>query len=318
MAVDFDELVNEKLAEAAEPVPAPPGRSITMPHGLAHVIDFPATADGAEPALFLPGLGAPAASWTDFGELLRPYCDGQALDWPGFGRSRNAGGSYSVKSHTAFVSQWIEQSGRQPVHLFGSSLGGMVAIRVAAERPDLLRSLTLLSPALPCVNGAGHARYLPALLLPGAAALLQRRLARFTVADAERALRATLRRHCVDPTRVHEQRYTEGGVEMLHCFTSPTFAAALLGTLRRGAVYFLAPSLLGARSLWRTAERVRVPTLIIWGKQDQSFPVRLAHKLAATIPGSRLRIFDGVGHIPHLEVPSRVAHAFVAANRLMW
>ena len=43
----------------------------------------------------------------------------------------------------------IEQRGNWPVHLIGNSLGGAVSTRVAARRPDLVRTLTLISPALP-------------------------------------------------------------------------------------------------------------------------------------------------------------------------
>jgi pimeloyl-ACP methyl ester carboxylesterase len=46
-----------------------------------------------------------------------------------------------------------------------------------------------------------------------------------------------------------------------------------------------------------------VPTLIVWGEADPIIPVDHAHAAHASIPGSRLAIFEGVGHYPHCEAP---------------
>jgi pimeloyl-ACP methyl ester carboxylesterase len=48
-----------------------------------------------------------------------------------------------------------------------------------------------------------------------------------------------------------------------------------------------------------------VPTLIVWGDADPIIPVDHAHAAHASIPGSRLEIFEGVGHYPHCEAPER-------------
>ena len=48
-----------------------------------------------------------------------------------------------------------------------------------------------------------------------------------------------------------------------------------------------------------------VPTLIVWGDADPIIPVDHAHAAHASIPGSRLAMFEGVGHYPHCEAPER-------------
>jgi len=48
-----------------------------------------------------------------------------------------------------------------------------------------------------------------------------------------------------------------------------------------------------------------VPTLIVWGDADPIIPVDHAHAAHTSIPGSRLEIFEGVGHYPHCEAPER-------------
>jgi pimeloyl-ACP methyl ester carboxylesterase len=58
-------------------------------------------------------------------------------------------------------------------------------------------------------------------------------------------------------------------------------------------------------ALGRLYRAAHLPTLIVWGAEDPFIPV--SHGVAAheAIPGSRLEIFDGVGHYPHCEAPER-------------
>jgi pimeloyl-ACP methyl ester carboxylesterase len=54
-----------------------------------------------------------------------------------------------------------------------------------------------------------------------------------------------------------------------------------------------------------------LPTLIVWGAQDPFIPVSHAVAAHKAIPGSRLEIFDGVGHYPHCEAPERFVAVLV-------
>src|SRR4051812_46946573 len=94
-------------------------------------------ADDAEPALFVHGLGGASINWTDFAGLLRNTLAIESLDLPGFGRSGPAADhNYSLQAHARTVIAYLEQSGRGPVHLAGNSMGGAIALLVAAQRPD--------------------------------------------------------------------------------------------------------------------------------------------------------------------------------------
>ncbi len=146
-----------------DPIPAWPGELVTLPGGQIYVRSAPAataspaggTPDGAaraisEPAVFVHGLGGSATNWTDLMGLLRqpgetpagaaagqiPALAGDALDLPGFGFSPvPADGDYSIDAKARAVIEFIEQRRRWPVHLVGNSLGGSVAVRVAAAGP---------------------------------------------------------------------------------------------------------------------------------------------------------------------------------------
>ena len=103
-----------------------------------------------EPALCVHGLEGSSRNWTDLMDLLRPALACEALDLPGFGDSPpRPDGRYSIAALAQTVTALIEKQKRGPVHLMGNSLGGAVCVKVAATRPELIRTLTLISPALP-------------------------------------------------------------------------------------------------------------------------------------------------------------------------
>ena len=128
-----------------------PGRPVIVDGAATYVRETPATGPEAEPALYVHGLGGSSANWTDLAGLLADRLDGQAIDLPGFGRS-DPGRRYTLGAFAERVIRWIEHGDRGPVHLFGNSLGGAISVRVAALRPDLVRTLTLISPAMPFLD----------------------------------------------------------------------------------------------------------------------------------------------------------------------
>ena len=132
-------------------VPPPwPGRAVRLDGTVTYVRDTPATAPGAEPALYVHGLGGSSQNWTDLAGLLADRLDGQAIDLPGFGRSE-PGRRYTIPAFAERVVRWIEHSDRGPVHLFGNSLGGAIAVQVAgaAAGPGPDADPGLAGPAVP-------------------------------------------------------------------------------------------------------------------------------------------------------------------------
>ncbi|SCG80709.1 Pimeloyl-ACP methyl ester carboxylesterase [Micromonospora echinaurantiaca] len=291
-------------------VPPPwPGREVRLDGAVTYVRDTPATAPGAEPALYVHGLGGSSQNWTDLAGLLADRLDGQAIDLPGFGRSE-PGRRYTVPAFAERVIRWIEHSDRGPVHLFGNSLGGAVSVHVAGARPDLVRTLTLVSPALPFLDfrRSLQGRMLPLLAVPRGERLAAWRLAQL----APEVMAQQVMEACVaDLSRICEQRRREALEEIRVRYQAEHYAAAYVRTFR-GLVYsFLRAYLPGSGSLWRLARSVRAPTLVVGGRQDRMVDVRVAPQTARVIPDSRLLLLDGVGHVAQLEVPRLVARAVV-------
>jgi pimeloyl-ACP methyl ester carboxylesterase len=288
-------------------IPAWPGEQVRLDGTDTFVRRTPATAPDAEPALYVHGLGGSSLNWTDLAYLLAGRLDGEAIDLPGFGRSDPAT-AYGQPALTHRVVRWIEHSGRGPVHLFGNSLGGAIAIRVAATRPDLVRTLTLVSPALPFLDPRRslHARLAPLAFLPGARTLAARRLAGITPEElARQVIDACFAR----PDEIPAERLAETIDEVRRRYEMPWYLDAYLLSLRGLLSTFVHTFVGGPTSMWRLAARVSAPTLVITGVLDRLVDVRVAPTVARAIPDSRLLMLDGIGHVAQMERPRMVARA---------
>jgi pimeloyl-ACP methyl ester carboxylesterase len=290
-------------------VPPWPGRAVRVDGTSTYVRDTPALCVDAEPALYVHGLGGSSQNWTDLAGMLSYRLDGQAIDLPGFGRSDPAA-RYTIDALAHRVIRWIEDSDRGAVHLIGNSLGGALSVKVAATRPDLVRTLTLISPALPFLDPRRSAqrRLLPLVAVPGADRIAARHLATFA---PETLTRQVFEACFGDPSRINPQRLAEAIEESRHRVQVPWYADAYVRTLRGLVGSFLRAYLPGTGSLWRTAARVSVPTLVIGGDLDRLVDVRVAPQAGHLIRDARLLILPGVGHIAQMETPDLVARAII-------
>ena len=189
------------------------------------------------------------------------------------------------------------------MHLLGNSLGGTVSTVVAATRPDLVRTLTLVSPALPVLRPRLSNIHLPALAVPWAGQRLARRLDRYPV---EQRVRATLALCWADPSRVPPERVEEAMTEAERRVRLEHDSAAMIGSLRSLMAAYLRPD---RWPLWRLASHVRVPTLLVYGLRDRLVDPRSAYRAARTFPDNRLVLLPDSGHVSQMEHPQVVATA---------
>jgi pimeloyl-ACP methyl ester carboxylesterase len=277
-----------------------PGHLVELPTGPLHVRE--AGGGDREPAVMVHGLGGAATNWTDLMGLLEDRLHSLAPDLPGFGWSPPPPhGDYSLRSHVASLVALVESTGRGPVHLLGNSLGGTVALVAAASRPDLVRTLTLVSPALPVLRPRATNVHLPALAVPFAGQRLARRLGRFPV---EQRVRATIALCWADPSRVPPQRVTEAIEEADRRARLDHDSDAMLLSLRSLMTAYLRPR---AWPLWTLAERVTAPTLLVYGLKDRLVDPRTASRAAKAMPRSRLVVVPDSGHVTQMEHPALVA-----------
>jgi pimeloyl-ACP methyl ester carboxylesterase len=296
-----------------------PGRKVRVVGVDVHVRTA-AGPEGAERALLIHGLGGAATNWTDFASLLSSQLEVEAIDLPGFGFSGpSLDGSYSIAMQTATVIAYLDESKRSPadapgawrgpVHLVGNSMGGLIALQVAALRPDLVRTLTLISPAVPDLH-AMRAQPLKNdwrmafLVVPGLGEMGVRRMARMGV---EARLKGTLGVCFAHPETYPASRVAQDIEDVTTRTTEQPWANKALLRATRALVrvqYFQ------RRVTWNRMNNVVAPTLVMWGDSDRLVAPDLAPHVAASIPGARLRVFEDTGHTAMMERPVEAARCF--------
>jgi pimeloyl-ACP methyl ester carboxylesterase len=187
------------------------------------------------------------------------------------------------------------------VHLIGNSLGGAISTRLAARRPDLVRTLTLISPALPDLRP----RLLPARLamvaIPGVGRWLVDRLLAMT--PEERA-DTSIGELYAEPARMRPERRAEAIAEVRRRDELDYAVDALLRSTRALVREYARA---GPGSLWHDAARVAAPTLLIHGSHDRLVNPAMAGRAARTFRNCRAVVLPRIGHVAMMERPDLVA-----------
>jgi pimeloyl-ACP methyl ester carboxylesterase len=303
-------LSDSVLGPIDERTPPWPGRRAFAGGAQVYVRHSPSTApDGGEPALFVHGLAGSSNNWTDLQGALNPWLDSEAIDLPGFGRSGPARrDDYSIPAFANTVIDYLQRSGRAPVHLFGNSMGGAICIQVAARRPDLIRTLTLISPAVSDLRLSGPDNNAVALLLliPGVRGAAERRMAAITPAQTAKDLIDVC---FANPSLVPANRMAEAVAEARERVHLPWAQEALIRSVRGLIANYVSP---GRWSAWHRMAEISAPTLVVWGDRDKLVNVALAARVARSIADARLLVLPGIGHTAQLEDVRSTARAFVS------
>ena len=238
-------------------------------------------------ALFLHGFTGSSADWEPFLPALETVATCVAVDLLGHGGSDVAAdpARHALERQAADLADLLRDLGAVPATVVGYSLGARVALRLAVDRPDVVRSLVLLSPSpgIPDADARAARRdhdeaLARQLETAGVAAFVDAWEAQPLFA-AEAALPAATR------TRIHEARLRND-------------AHGLAASLRGAGQGSMTP-------LHDDLPRIAVPTLVVAGERDTT-GVERASTVAAAIPGSRLVVLDGVGHAVQREAPEIV------------
>ena len=255
-----------------------------------------------QPALFVHGLEGSSRNWTDLMDLLRPHLACDALDLPGFGDSPpRPDGRYSIAALAQTVIALIHERYHQPVHLIANSLGGAVCVKVAAARPDLTSTLTLISPALPDSRPRMDLIRFPVMSLPRVGVRLIRQ---YRALPPERRVADVITTCYSDPALFQPTRFTAEVTELTRRDALDHAAAALLGSVRALTAEFLRR---GRHSAWRDAARITAPSLVIYGSRDRLVDPRMAGRAAHQFKNARIVVMPRTGHVAHMEHPALVA-----------
>ena len=248
---------------------------------------------GEGPVLLLVhGIAGTCEHWREVVEPLARHHTVIAPDFPGHGASEAAAGDYSIGSLASGLRDLLLALGHERATLVGHSLGGGVAMQLSYQFPEMVERLVLVSS-----GGLGPevSPVLRAAALPGADLFIS-----VTAGPGEkvgsmigRGLAAIGLRPNADVAEL-ARGYASLG--------DPARRAAFLDTLH--AVVGTRGQRVHAGDRLYLAEAV--PVLIVWGARDSIIPVRHGEEAHRLMPGSRLEVFQDVGHMPQLEAPGRL------------
>ncbi len=266
--------------------------------------------DDADTAVYVHGLGGSSTNWTDLGALLAPWSAGIAVDLPGFGFSEPAPDfDFTLAAHTEHLAAFVAGLDTGPVHLLGNSMGGAIAALLAASRPDLVKTLTLISPAVPDLRPLPSRLSDPRMALaylPVVGRSVRRQLAAMT--PSERA-RQVIELCFADPSTFPDSRLAELAEEHGERMDLPW---AMTAMSRSTSDIFRVWLARGPSSIWSALRAVTAPSLVVWGDRDKVISARKAQRTARTLRDGRLLMLPNVGHVAQMEQPAAVAEAVLA------
>lgn len=213
-----------------------------------------------------------------------------APDWPGYGRSEVPRVDLTIHDYVALLGALLDAVGMERVHLAGFSMGGAVALGFALHAPQRVRSLSL-------VGSYGLATSLPVPLLPYLA-LRAPALRRGVVWGLRRSrlLTSLVLRTLVfaDPKLVTRRLVADVHEQLRAPEAERSFVAWLRGEVR--------PFSLGTSFAERLTE-LRLPTLLLHGRNDRVISWRYAEQAQRRIPHAELTVVPGCGHWVPREAP---------------
>jgi len=255
-------------------------------------------------ALCVHGLGGSSLGFTAIGHLLADVVRAVAIDLPGFGQSPSPGAPWGITEHARLVQNVATAELDIPLHLIGNSMGGAIAVQVAARRPDLVRTLTLISPALPDPRPSLAGAWFAAMAVPKLGPAMLRRS---MMLPLERRLEVGMSMIFGDHANLPRAVIDAYEAELRRRDTMPHVADALLAGARSVVLASLAPP---SRSLWAEAARVRCPVLLVYGGRDRLIDARIRNRAQAAFRDARLLFLPASGHVAQIEHPAEVARAF--------
>jgi pimeloyl-ACP methyl ester carboxylesterase len=252
------------------------------------------------PLILIHGYTSLTYTWKEVFEPLSKNFRVIAVDLKGFGFSGKPDGDYTRRAQAVLVAHLLDHLHIEKAWLCGNSMGGEVALNVAVANPQRVAGLILIDSAGVEVPGRGT-------LTPGY--LLIPVVGRLLIAlslTSDKLVRQGLEKSFYDHSKVTPDR-------VANYYRPLQTRGGQLAALRARAQWARFP-------VEPNLDKVNVPTLILWGAQDQLIPLAAGRKLNSLIKDSSLVIFDNCGHLPQEEMPARVIDEvtkFIAGHNLV-
>lgn len=246
----------------------PADKTITVFGQSIHYFDM-----GSGPVVvLLHGLGSRKEDWLS---VLEPMAQKYRLlvpDQIGFGHSDKPLLDYSIQTYVDFLNEFLRQLKVEKASLVGESLGGWIAALDVAE-----------------IGGGAHLIPVERLVLVDAAGLKQEQPVPNLNPSSLQGMRTMMEAVFYDTSWLNDDALRKLFTDKLAAKDGYT-VRSLMGN----------PAL-GTERLDDRLGSIKVPTLVVWGKQDKLLPIASGEKYAAGIAGAKLVSFDKCGHVPPIE-----------------
>ncbi len=246
-----------------------------------------------EVLLLIHGMAGSSDAWRELIPRLAKNYRVVAPDLLGHGQSLKPRGDYSLGAFAVSLRDLLDELGIAQATIVGHSLGGGVAMQFIYQHPDYCERLILISSGglgpdvgwiLRLLSAPGAEFVLP-IIAPTPVLKVGNKIGSWFTSSGMRAPRAS------EIWRAYSS------------FSDRPTRDAFLRTLRSVVDYRGQ----AVSALNRLHVRSELPTLAIWGADDQIIPVDHGHAAMAARPGGRLEVLPGVGHFAHVEAPNEVA-----------
>jgi 2-hydroxy-6-oxonona-2,4-dienedioate hydrolase len=223
----------------------------------------PAAPAATPPVVFLHGLVGLNEHWEDLIGYIRHRAECLAFELPLLELPMS---ECSIEHVTVITERFLRERFPQGCILVGNSFGGHVALRLAIQRPQLIKGL----------------------VLAGSSGLIEKSIvSTIEIRPTKRWLRSKIEELYYDPSFVREQ-----DLDRAFASLSKRGGARAMIKLSRSARKDVLRQQIGS---------IRCPTLIVWGRQDVVTPPEAGESFAKLIPGARIIWIDNCGHVPMAE-----------------
>ena len=237
--------------------------------------------------VLIHGLGASADIWMHNIRALSEGYRVYAPDIVGFGRSEKPDVKYLPSYMAAFINDFMTALNIENACLVGMSLGGGVALQYQLQFPGKVQKLVL-------VDSAGLGREMPLAMRLATIPVLSELM----LSPSKTGMAFVLKQLVYDPAVITD--------DLIDLYFELNFSQGAVKTVI--SVLRACSTIHGARPdvldpIINSLDNIRIPTLIIWGREDRLFPIGHACFAREKIPDSYLYIFDRCGHMPNFERP---------------
>lgn len=238
------------------------------------------------PLILLHGLASSTYTWRNLFEPLSKNYRVIAVDLKGFGFSEKPDGDYSRPEQARLVIDLMNSLQIEKAIICGNSMGGEVALNVAIQEPNKVKSLILLDNGGMKVSGGGS-------LVPF---YLQvpyiNRLLTALAMTSNKLVRQGLEKSYYDDSKISDE-------------TVAKYYLPVTGRDGQRGV-LLARQQASNGEIESQLSQINIPTLIVWGADDEVIPLEAGKKTNSLIKDSKLVIYEKCGHLPQEEMPDKL------------